>query len=127
MLVFEYNNNLYPTWDECVLNFPKGMFDKYECLDNHLLAKYGINMVNVNDDFKETDDIKMVRMKTIRNNMLLNSDHYLLKDYPIEQLRLDSIIQWRQYLRDYTKQDKWYEKRPLTLDEFNNETENLYE
>ena len=41
--------------------------------------------------------------KKMRNEILLNTDKYLLSDYPITSEQLEIIKTFRQKLRDFTK------------------------
>ena len=51
-------------------------------------------------------------LKKMRNEILLNTDKYLLSDYPITSEQLEIIKTFRQALRDFTKNDYNMPDRP---------------
>ena len=63
-------------------------------------------------------DDKQLRVRTIRNQYLADTDKYMIVDYPITEEQREEYKAYRQYLRDYTKTDSWYEKVPITFEEF---------
>ena len=48
------------------------------------------------------------RVRFIRNNYLEKTDKYVLKDFPISEEDKNKYIAYRQYLRDFTKQENWW-------------------
>lgn len=65
-----------------------------------------------------TVEEKQAQARTIRNSLLSDSDKYLMPDFPIDDAGRELYIQYRQYLRDYTKSDNWWESLPMTFDEY---------
>lgn len=53
------------------------------------------------EEYKENLNKEFLKNK--RNQLLLNSDKYLLSDYPITPDNLILIKEYRQQLRDFTK------------------------
>lgn len=53
------------------------------------------------EEYKENLNKEFLKNK--RNQLLLNSDKYLLPDYPITPDNLILIKEYRQQLRDFTK------------------------
>lgn len=58
----------------------------------------------------ETD--KQARVRGIRNQMLEESDKYMISDFPLTDEERYQMKLYRQYLRDYTKQNNWCERLP---------------
>lgn len=69
-------------------------------------------------------ELKMQRAKNKtraqRDNLLKDTDCYMISDYPIEPDLLEKIKQYRVYLRNFTKQENWYNTPIKTLSEFVN-------
>lgn len=61
---------------------------------------------------KEPETEKQARVRGIRNQMLNESDKYMVSDFPLTDEERYQMKQYRQYLRDYTKQDNWWESLP---------------
>lgn len=59
-----------------------------------------------------------IRVREIRDNALEQTDKYMVVDFPISDEDRETIKQYRQYLRDYTKQKDWWESLPMTFDEY---------
>lgn len=55
----------------------------------------------------DNDYISKVFKRDNRNRLLRESDFYVLPDYPISTENLETIKEYRQKLRDYTKHDKF--------------------
>lgn len=60
----------------------------------------------------EPETEKQARVRGIRNQMLDESDKYMVSDFPLTDEERYQMKQYRQYLRDYTKQDNWWESLP---------------
>ena len=128
-LTYTYNNIMYYTWDSCKKNFPTTVFPSEENLTNELLDMFKIKrgVIEIPDNLSIINN-KKKDIRQIRNDMLKDSDKYLMRDFPIEQVLLDSVMSWRNYLREYTKGDKWWEQEPLSFDEWlENSSKDLYE
>ena len=50
--------------------------------------------------------------KKIRNNLLLQTDKYLLPDFPITAEQLEIVKEYRQALRDFTNNNYELPERP---------------
>lgn len=59
-----------------------------------------------------------IRVREIRDNALEQTDKYMIVDFPISDEERETMKQYRQYLRDYTKQKDWWESLPMTFDEY---------
>lgn len=60
----------------------------------------------------EPETEKQARVRGIRNQMLDESDKYMVSDFPLTDEERVQMGLYRQYLRDYTKQDNWWESLP---------------
>ena len=61
---------------------------------------------------EEPETEKQARVRGIRNQMLDESDKYMVSDFPLTDEERYQMKLYRQYLRDYTKQDNWWESLP---------------
>lgn len=61
---------------------------------------------------EEPETEKQARVRGIRNQMLDESDKYMISDFPLTDEERVQMGLYRQYLRDYTKQDNWWESLP---------------
>lgn len=61
---------------------------------------------------KEPETDKQNRVRGIRNQMLDETDKYMISDFPLTDEERVQMGLYRQYLRDYTKQDNWWESLP---------------
>ena len=60
----------------------------------------------------EPETEKQARVRGIRNQMLDESDKYMVSDFPLTDEERYQMKLYRQYLRDYTKQNNWWESLP---------------
>lgn len=57
------------------------------------------------------------RIRSIRNYLLNDTDKYVsVPDFPIDENTRNQYIEYRQYLRDYTKNENWWLSEPLVFD-----------
>jgi hypothetical protein len=129
MKIYRYLNKNYYSVEDCLKNLPKlSSLPNIKMLTDESLAKLGIK-VSIIDNEKSQEIIKLrsKEVRKYRNELLKNTDKYMLRDYPIEQLDLDSVISYRQYLRDYTANKDWWKSIPKTLNEFISYDSDLYE
>lgn len=69
-------------------------------------------------EVKESETEIQIRVREIRDNALEQTDKYMIVDFPISDEDRETMKQYRQYLRDYTKQKDWWESLPMTFDEY---------
>lgn len=53
-------------------------------------------------------------VRAVRNQYLEATDKYMIVDFPISDEEREQYKSYRQYLRDYTNQENWWESEPLT-------------
>lgn len=58
------------------------------------------------------------RVRSIRDNYLEKTDKYVLKDFPISEEDQNKYIVYRQYLRDFTKQENWWTIEIMTFEQW---------
>lgn len=63
-------------------------------------------------EVKESETDKRNRVRIIRNQMLDESDKYMVSDFSLTDEERFQMKLYRQYLRDYTKQKDWWESLP---------------
>jgi hypothetical protein len=68
-------------------------------------------------------EVKQGEVRAIRNRYLEATDKYMIIDFPITEEERQSYKEYRQYLRDFTNQENWWEQNPKTFDEWNQTTE----
>lgn len=60
-----------------------------------------------------TNEEIQIRVRGIRNQMLTESDKYMISDFPMTDEERYQMKLYRQYLRDYTKQNDWWKELPV--------------
>ena len=58
-------------------------------------------------------------VREVRNGYLQATDIYMIADFPISEAERNQYKAYRQYLRDYTQSENWWENLPLTFEEWN--------
>lgn len=82
--------------------------------------------VMVDSEFVLSTDDKAVENKkdevrNIRNQYLTETDKYMLIDFPISDEEREQYKRYRQYLRNYTDGDSWWNELPKTFEEWKHE------
>ena len=81
-----------------------------------------VTLVQVDGEFLPDTDEKVIeqqnieksnQVRRIRNQYLEETDKYMILDYPISDDERLSYKNYREYLRDYTENDQWWESNPL--------------
>lgn len=65
-----------------------------------------------------TEDEKKQSVRGVRNQYLKDTDFTQLQDAPFTVEEKVTYADYRQYLRDYTTQENWWEQNPKTFDEW---------
>lgn len=63
------------------------------------------------------DELKR-QIRVVRDSYLQATDFTQLPDVPLEDAQKQTYASYRQYLRDYTNSDEWWNKSPLTFEEW---------
>ena len=58
------------------------------------------------------------QVRAVRNMYLKQTDKVMLVDYPITDDERELYKRYREYLRDYTLSENWWEHSPKTLEEW---------
>lgn len=67
----------------------------------------------------EAIEQKQAEIRAVRNSYLVNTDKYMISDFPITDEERAKYRDYRQYLRDYPEtEEDWYERNPLTFEEW---------
>lgn len=66
----------------------------------------------------ESETDKQNRVREIRDNLLEQTDKYMIVDFPISDEERETMKQYRQYLRDYTQSPDWWESEPLKYEDW---------
>lgn len=67
---------------------------------------------------KEPETEIQYRIREIRDNLLEQTDKYMIVDFPITDEAREAMKEYRQYLREYTKEANWWENMPLDFADF---------
>ena len=59
-----------------------------------------------------SDEEKQAQVRAVRNQYLEQTDKYMITDYPITDDERELYRQYREYLRDYTLSENWWEHSP---------------
>ena len=71
------------------------------------------------EPYMPTIEEKQSQVRSQRDYMLQKTDFTQLGDAPLSEQEKALYVNYRQYLRDYTKLDNWYEQTPLEFNEWN--------
>ena len=79
----------------------------------------------INDEYcvvknpeKSVEELQ-ANVRAKRNALLDATDKYVsVPDFPIDEDTRNQYIEYRQYLRDYTKAENWWLTNPLTFEEW---------
>lgn len=67
---------------------------------------------------QQSEEEKKHDVRLVRDRYLSDSDKHILPDFPEDEEERADWIEYRKYLRDYTKQDYWWENDPKTFKEW---------
>lgn len=65
-----------------------------------------------------TEDEKKEIVRAVRNSYLQGTDYTQLEDAPFTEEEKAEYREYRQYLRDYTDTENWWESNPKTFNEW---------
>ena len=99
--------------------FPCLVYDSVEEDTEHQLSDYvqcdGQFVLTVSDEAIEQ---RKEQVRAVRNRYLEHTDKYMITDYPITDDERELYKQYREYLRDYTLPENWWEHSPMTFEEW---------
>lgn len=125
MKIYSFKNELYSSLKDCINDNNIIKIPTAQNLPEDLLKKLNINIIDLKNRELEQFIIKQSqKVKAYRNKLLAETDKYVLPDYPITQLDLLSMMTYRQYLRNYTRQEEWWKEKPLTFETWNSSLKN---
>lgn len=81
----------------------------------------GNKIVEVAKFKKYPDDVLSEKIREKRNQILLNTDKFMIQDYPISEKEREKIKLYRQYLRDIPSNKDFPSIKVLNFDEWNKE------
>lgn len=73
----------------------------------------------------ESEELKKIKVRSIRNLYLQQYDFTQLTDAPFTTEEKAVYANYRQYLRDYTKTADWWESEPKTFDDWQKDIDNI--
>lgn len=88
------------------------------CNDNGLIIEDKGDYLEAVNPPEKTTEQKQVDVRIIRNQYLVDTDKFMISDFPITDVKREQYVKYRQYLRDYTKEEDWYEISPLPFDKW---------
>ena len=94
--------------------------------NNHTLEKYDGEVEEAYNGLiyakgyapQQSEEEKKDNIRMVRDRYLDASDKHTLPDYPGDETERAKWMEYRQYLRDYTKQNYWWEHNPKTFEEW---------
>ena len=97
--------------------FPCLVHDGVEEDTEHQLSDYihcdGQFVLTVSDEAIEQ---RKEQVRAVRNQYLEQTDKYMITDYPITDNERELYKKYREYLRDYTLSENWWEHSPKTFE-----------
>ena len=99
--------------------FPLMNYDSIEEDTEHQISDY----VHCDGQFVLTSSDEAIeqrkeQVRSVRNQYLEQTDKYMITDYPITDDERELYKQYREYLRDYTLSENWWEHSPMTFEEW---------
>ena len=99
--------------------FPCLVYDEVVEDSEHQVADF----VMVESEFVLKTDEKAIeqqksQVREVRNGYLQATDIYMIADFPISEEEHNQYKAYRQYLRDYTLSENWWEENPLTFEDW---------
>ena len=99
--------------------FPCLVYDEVVEDNQHEAADF----VMVESEFVLNTDTKAIeqqkeQVREVRNGYLQATDIYMIADFPISEEERNQYKAYRQYLRDYTQSDNWWEENPLSFEDW---------
>lgn len=101
--------------------FPCLEFDEVIEDTEHTVNDYTL----YNDEFLLNSDEKVIeqqktQIRSKRDSLLQKTDKFMISDYPITEDERQKIKSYREYLRDYTLIENWWQQEPNTFEEWLN-------
>ena len=95
------------------------------CNENHAVleeieSENGRRRFQVKVIPEPTIEEKQNQIRLIRNQYLSDTDKFMIADFPISKEEKANYKSYRQYLRDYTEKESWWESNPKTFEEWEN-------
>lgn len=99
-------------------NFPCLNYDEIKEIDD-------VTLVEVDGEFLSDTDKKVIeqqktQIRSKRDSLLQKTDKFMISDYPITEDERQKIKSYREYLRDYTLIENWWQQEPNTFEEWLN-------
>lgn len=99
--------------------FPCLVYDEVAEDNQHEAADF----VMVESEFVLKTDTKAIeqqkeQVREVRNGYLQATDIYMIADFPISEEERNQYKAYRQYLRDYTLGENWWDENPLSFEEW---------
>ena len=99
--------------------FPCLVYDEAVEDNEHQVADF----VMVESEFVLKTDTKAIeqqksQVREVRNGYLQATDIYMIADFPISEEQRNQYKAYRQYLRDYTLGENWWEETPLSFEDW---------
>ena len=93
--------------------------DSVEIDEEHATADFTMaGSEYVLNDNEKAIEVKKEQVRAIRNQYLADTDLYMIIDFPISVEAREEYKGYRQYLRDYTKEENWWDKEPMIFEQW---------
>ena len=100
-------------------DFPCLIHDSVEEDTEHTVYDYmQVSGEYVLSSSAEAIEQKKVEVRAVRNQYLEQTDKFMITDYPITDEERELYKKYREYLRDYTLPENWWESNPQKFEEW---------
>ena len=91
-------------------DFPCLVYDEIKEIDD-------VTLIQVDGEFLPDTDEKVIELqkkqvRSKRDSLLQKTDKFMISDYPISEDERQKIKSYREYLRDYTLIENWWQQEP---------------
>lgn len=107
-------------------NFPCMRYDEIKKVDDVTLVEVndGKSSLPKGEYLPDTDEkiieFRKAQIRSKRDSLLQKTDKFMISDYPISEDERQKIKLYREYLRDYTLIENWWQQEPNTFEEWSN-------
>lgn len=107
-------------------NFPCMRYDEIKKVDDVTLVEIndGKSSLPKGEFLSDTDEkvieFRKAQIRSKRDSLLQKTDKFMISDYPISEDERQKIKLYREYLRDYTLIENWWQQEPNTFEEWSN-------
>lgn len=119
MILYKYKGIYYFSFKECVKQVPRVHLFSVKEIPENMAMQMGIAKLNINDSqIQHLINKQKEKATRLRSQYLKETEQYIKPNYQIEQLDLDSVITYREYLTNLINNIDWWKEFPMSLEEW---------